>query len=63
MIKSFVQVCLPTSIGQKGMIYVVPAKRDQITCKIYLHKCNGQNGKINYVPSKCYQFTCTSMSA
>jgi hypothetical protein len=29
--ESLVQVCLPRSIGQKGMIYLVPANCDQIT--------------------------------
>jgi hypothetical protein len=32
VIKSLVQVCLPKSIGQNGMINYVPAKCDQITC-------------------------------
>jgi hypothetical protein len=27
-----VQVCLPRSIVQKGMLHLVPAKCDQITC-------------------------------
>jgi hypothetical protein len=32
VLKSLVQVCLHMSIDQKGMIYVVLAKCDQITC-------------------------------
>jgi hypothetical protein len=32
VIESLVQVCLPRSIGQKGMIHLVPAKCGQITC-------------------------------
>jgi hypothetical protein len=30
--KSLVQLCLAMSIGQNGMIHLVPAKCDQITC-------------------------------
>jgi len=30
--KSLVQVCLPKSFGQKGMIYYVPAECEQNTC-------------------------------
>jgi len=30
--ESLVQVCLPKSIGENGMIHYVPAECDQITC-------------------------------
>jgi len=32
VVKSRVQVCLPRRTGQKGMMHLVSAKCDQITC-------------------------------
>ena len=61
VIKSLVQVCLPKSIVQNGMIHHVPAKCDQ-TCQC-LPKSISQNGMIHFVPAKCDEITCTSMFA
>jgi hypothetical protein len=36
--ESLVQVCLPKSVGQNGIIYYVPAKCEQITCTVGLPK-------------------------
>ena len=47
VIITLVHVCMPKSIGYKGLIHQVPAKFDQITCTSMYVEGIGENGMIN----------------
>jgi len=53
---------MPKSIGRKGMIHLVPAKCNQITCTSMSVKSVGKSGMIQKVPAMCDHYTCTSMT-
>ena len=57
MIEALVNLCLPKSIGQNGMIHYVPEKCEIFTCASKSARSIGQKGMIHLVSAKCEQIT------